>query len=106
MSDDRSERRDRLDRLRRRITDCDRELIAILRRRLQLVKEVGEVKASLGIPVTDPRREAEVVRKAAELARRAGLDEELIRSLIWQVISSARTRQYMTGGAAEQPGSE
>lgn len=83
--------------------DCDRELIEIVRRRLHLVKEVGEVKASLGIPVTDPRREAEVVRKAAELARRAGLDEELIRSLIWQVMSSARARQYATADEAAPP---
>ena len=94
MSDDRSARRDRLERLRRDITDCDRELIAVVRRRLDLAKEVGEVKAGLGIPVTDPRREAAVVRRAAELARQAGLDEELIRSLIWQVMSSARARQY------------
>ena len=94
MSDDRSARRDRLEGLRRQITDCDRELIAVVRRRLDLVKEVGEVKAGLGIPVTDPRREAAVVRRAAKLARQAGLDEELIRSLIWQVMSSARARQY------------
>ena len=94
VSDDRSARRDRLEWLRRSIMDCDRELISVLQRRLELVKEVGEVKASLGIPVTDPRREAAVVRNAAELARQAGLDEELVRSLIWQVMSSARARQH------------
>lgn len=94
MCDDHAARRDRLERLRGTIMDCDRELIGVLRRRLDLVREVGEVKASLGIPVTDPRREAAVVRRAAELARQAGLDEELIRSLIWQIMSSARARQH------------
>ncbi len=101
VSDEHAARRDRLERLRRSITDCDRELVAVLRRRQDLAREVGELKASLGIPVTDPKREAAVVRKAAEFARQAGLDEELIRSLIWQVMSSARTRQFTEG--AERP---
>ena len=99
MSDDRrSERLDHLERLRGDVMDCDRELIAVLRRRLTLANEIGEVKADLGIPVTDPKREAAVVRRAAELARQAGLDEELIRSVIWQIMSSARNRQYTPGG--------
>ncbi|MXX56806.1 MAG: chorismate mutase [Gemmatimonadetes bacterium] len=98
VSDDHAARRDRLEWLRRNITDCDRELVAILRRRQDLAREIGEVKASLGVPVTDPKREAAVVRKAAEFARQAGLDEELIRSLIWQVMSSARTRQFTESG--------
>ncbi len=107
MSDDRAADRaaglDRLDQLRGSIEECDRELIAVLRRRLELVREVGEVKAGLGIPVTDPKREAAVVRKAAERARRAGLDEELIRSLIWQVMSSARARQHGAGADPPKP---
>lgn len=93
-------RLDRLERLRRSIMDCDRELILILRRRLDLVRKIGDLKASLGFPVTDPKREAAVVRRAAELAREAELDEELIRNLMWQIMSSSRTRQYSAGGEA------
>ena len=98
MSEESSLRLDRLERLRHSIMDCDRDLIAILRRRLDLVKEIGDLKVSLGLPVIDPGREAAVVRRAAELAREAGLDEELIRNLIWQIMSSARTRQYSRSG--------
>lgn len=87
---------DRLDRLRASVMECDRRLIAILRQRLDLVLEIGELKASLRLPVTDPKREAAVVRRAAELAREAGLDEELIRNLIWRIMSSARARQYLS----------
>lgn len=81
-------------RLRDRIMECDRELIEVLRRRLDLAREIGDLKARLGIPVTDPGREAEVVRRAAELAREEGLDEELVRSLIWSIMSAARHRQF------------
>ena len=84
---------DEVARLRDRIMECDRELIDILRRRLDLVREIGSLKERLGIPVTDPRREAAVVRKAAELAREEGLDEELVRSLIWSILSAARQHQ-------------
>ncbi len=87
--------RARLNRLRDRIMDCDRQLVEVLRRRRDLVREVGTLKASLGIPVTDPRREAEVVRRAAELAREADLDEELVRNLIWSIMSAARGQQHL-----------
>ena len=94
---------DRLERLRQQISECDRELIAILARRRSLVREVGEVKARAGIPVTDPRREAAVVRRAAEMARAAGLEEEPIRHLIWTIMSSAREEQYKPTEVKETP---
>lgn len=93
MSDSRPDRQ-RLEELREGIMECDRELVEIIRRRVALVHEIGAVKAGLRVPVTDPRREARVVRRAAELAREAGLDEELIRNLIWSIMSAARTEQY------------
>ncbi len=79
--------------------ECDRELVEVLRRRRDLVREVGVLKSSLGIPVTDPQREAQVVRRAAALAREADLDEELIRNLIWSIMSAARTQQTTPGKA-------
>ncbi len=92
---DRESGRARLEELRERITACDLELIRVLRERLALVREIGEVKEDLRLPVTDPKREAAVVRRVAERAREEGLDEELIRTVIWQVMSTARSRQYV-----------
>ena len=97
---DASGRRDalRLERLRGEILDCDRELLRILGRRRDLVHEIGRLKAALGFPVTDPQREAAVVRRAAELARASGLDEELVRDLIWKIMASSRDQQYAPEG--------
>lgn len=83
-----------LDRLREAILDCDQELVRILARRKELVQAVGALKARLGRQVTDPGREAVVARRAATLARNAGVDEELVRNLIWQIMASARRQQY------------
>lgn len=80
----------RIAELRAAIADADRDLIEVLERRLRLAGEIGEIKRSAGRPVMDPAREAEVVRRAAELARDRGVDPELVRDLLWRVIAQAR----------------
>jgi chorismate mutase len=83
----------RLEELRARIRALDRELVALIGRRRDLVLEVGEAKEALGLPVLDPGQEARVVRRAAEIARELGVDEELTRDVIWRIIASARDVQ-------------
>lgn len=85
--------RARLDALRERILEVDEALVALVGERRDLVLAVGQLKAALGLPVMDPAREAQVVRRAAELARERGVDEELVRDVIWRIIASARDAQ-------------
>lgn len=85
-----------LEALRTRLAEVDGELIRLVGERRDLVLEVGRVKAALGKPVLDPSREAQVVRRAAERAREMGVDEELVRDVIWRIIAAAREAQ--TGG--------
>lgn len=82
-----------LEDLRARIADVDRQLIELVGERRALALEIGTVKEALGLPVMDPAREAGVVRKAAEQARQAGVDEELVRDVVWRIIASARQAQ-------------
>lgn len=95
MSDDtRSEGRDgELEGLRTRIRQVDRELVRLVGERRSLVLGIGEAKAALGLPVLDPAQEARVVRRAAALARELEVDEELVRDVIWRIMSSARDEQ-------------
>jgi len=88
-------------RLRDAVLQCDRQLIEVLARRRDLVTRIGGLKKRQGLPVTDPQREAAVVRRAAALARDSGVDEELVRDLIWKVIASARTRQFISDEPTE-----
>ena len=85
--------KDRLEELREGIRVLDSELIALIGKRRDLVLEVGAVKEELGLPVLDPSQEAKVVRRAAELARGLGVDEELTRDVVWRIIASARAAQ-------------
>jgi chorismate mutase-like protein len=83
----------RLETLRREIAAADDELVRLLARRLELAVEIGAIKSRLGLPVLDPAREAEVVRRAAAGARDHGIDAELVRAVLWRVIDHARELQ-------------
>jgi chorismate mutase-like protein len=85
--------RERLEELRGRIEALDADLVRLIGERRDLVVEVGRTKAELGLPVMDPTREAAVVRRVAALAREVGVDEELVRDVIWRIMASARDQQ-------------
>ena len=87
-----------LEALRAEIVSLDETLVELIGRRRDIVLEVGRVKAGVGLPVLDPAREAKVVRRAAEIARRHNVDEELARDVIWRIIASARATQEGTRG--------
>jgi chorismate mutase len=83
----------RLESLRREIAALDDELIRLVGRRKALALEIGELKALLSLPTMDPGQEARVVRRAAERARDLGVDEEMVRDVIWRVMAAAREAQ-------------
>jgi chorismate mutase len=95
----------KLDRLRARILEVDEELIRLVGERHGLVLEVGRLKEGLGLPVMDPGREAQVVRRAASRARELGIDEEMVRDVVWRIIAAARAAQEgrSTWGPPEPP---
>jgi len=57
-----------LETLRKEIDSIDREVAALLSRRLDLVKEIGEVKKAQGLPVLNAAREAIVLEKVRAAA--------------------------------------
>ena len=56
----------RIEELRSRVDEVDRELIRILNERARIVQEIVEIKAEVGKPLFDPRREEEILQKVAE----------------------------------------
>jgi chorismate mutase len=82
-----------LARCRHEIEQIDRELVAILAKRVGMSREIGSLKKIAGLPTLDPAREAEVIRRAATLARDAGLSDEKVRDIFWHVIGLSRAVQ-------------
>lgn len=93
MAEAEAEARARLEEIRARILEVDQALVDLVGERRDLVLEVGRLKGSMGLPVLDPGREAQVVRRAAELARERGIDDELMRDVIWRIMAAARDAQ-------------
>jgi chorismate mutase len=83
----------RMHALRAEIASADDALVALIARRLRLAREIGDIKRRLDMPVLDPAREAEVVRRAAAGARDHDVDAELVRAVLWRIIDHAREIQ-------------
>jgi chorismate mutase len=56
----------RINELRSRVDEVDRELIHILNERACIVQEIMAIKGEAGKPLFDPRREEEILRRVAE----------------------------------------
>lgn len=89
----RDEAIDELGKYRLKIESLDRELIGLLAKRVALSKEIGAMKKVAGLPTLDPAREAEVIRRAAGIARESGLSDEKVRDIFWHVIGLSRAVQ-------------
>jgi len=57
---------DRIEDLRSRVDEVDRELIRALNERARIVQEIVAIKTEAGKPLFDPQREEEILRKVAE----------------------------------------
>lgn len=65
-----------LARLRHSIDNIDAALVHILAERFKATKQVGVLKAELGLPPSDPGREAEQIARLRALAHESDLDPE------------------------------
>ncbi len=56
----------RIEELRNRVDEVDRELVRSLNERARIVQEIVAIKAEAGKALFDPRREEEILRKVAD----------------------------------------
>jgi chorismate mutase len=63
---ERADTHSRIEELRSRVDEVDRELIHILNERARIVQELVAIKAEAGKALFDPKREEEILRKVAE----------------------------------------
>ena len=76
-----------IDDVRAEIDELDQELIGLLSRRLQLVREIGSRKRSQGLQVHDPVREEEIL---ARIDEEASEDPAVLRGLFARLIAEFR----------------
>lgn len=76
MTDDMAEATARLHGLRASIDNIDAALIFLLAERFRCTKQVGVLKATHGMPASDPSREEQQIARLRSLAADADLDPE------------------------------
>jgi chorismate mutase len=81
-----------LDDLRRQIDEIDEQLVRLINARAQCALHIGEIKKRMGLPIYQPEREAEVLRRvrAASAASGGPLGPEAISRVFERVIDEAR----------------
>lgn len=84
---------ERLASRRARIEEIDQRIITLLAERVAIGLETAALKRAAGLPILDPQREAEVIRRAVAGAREHALPEEAVRKLFWQVVGLSRSVQ-------------
>ncbi len=72
--------------LRRSIDNIDAALIHLLAERFKCTQQVGRLKARLGLPASDPAREAQQVARLRALAEDARLDPEFAEKFLAFVV--------------------
>jgi chorismate mutase len=74
------------------LADLDR-LLRLMGQRLALMHEVARWKWHAGEPITDPKRERELLKSVVERGRDKGLEPELVRSFFGAQMEAARLVQ-------------
>ncbi|MSQ84845.1 MAG: hypothetical protein EXR77_18560 [Myxococcales bacterium] len=72
--------------IRAELDDVDRELVALLARRAQLVAAAWRLKDAQGLQHGDPAREAAIFAAALDQAQAAGLDRVAMQAVLEKVV--------------------
>ena len=75
------------------IEKVDRQLIQLLAARMALGRRTATIKRAAGLPILDPQREAEVIRRAVTTAREHSLPVEGVREMFWHIVGLSRREQ-------------
>lgn len=76
-----------LARMRDSIDNLDAAVIHIMAERFKITQEVGELKAELGLPPSDPGREKVQIARLRALAAESHLDPEFAQKLLAFIVS-------------------
>src|SRR5207302_1595894 len=93
-----------LDDLRRRLSELDRQLIALVAERKAMSEEVARVKRATGRPTRDYEREREVILGVRAAASERGVSPALAEQLLRLLIRSSLTTQEQASVIARGAG--
>jgi len=88
--------------LRESISEVDRALLELLRRRMELAAEVGRIKAESDLPIVVRDVEDRVLVRARQNAAACGVSESVMEAVFTAIIRGAVERQHRVGIALRE----
>lgn len=89
--------------VRNEIDEVDRELIKLMKKRLNLVAKVGEIKRDSGVPVYAPNRESEMLKKRRLEAENEGIPPQLIEDVLRRIMRESYQSEHDAGFKCVNP---
>ena len=86
-----------LEKLREHIDSVDQQLLHLLRKRLDLVAQVGGVKHAAGVPIYAPQREASMLAKRREEAAKMNVSPQLIEDILRRLMRESYLNEKDVG---------
>ncbi|ALU12684.1 hypothetical protein EYM_06425 [Ignicoccus islandicus DSM 13165] len=78
---------------RRELDKIDREILELLKKRIETVSEITNIKKSLNLPVVDEEREEEVLKSRSIWAAEMGLDWRYVEDIYNVILTMSRSVQ-------------
>ena len=82
-----------IEKLREEVRKVDREIIKLIGKRLSITKKIGGKKKNKGIPLKDWKVEKEVIKNALNAASEENLSQELIKTIMQNIITESKIQQ-------------
>ncbi|MGZ9897557.1 bifunctional chorismate mutase/prephenate dehydrogenase [Shewanella gaetbuli] len=86
-----------LEKLRDLIDGVDQQLLHLLRKRLDLVAQVGAVKHAAGVPIYAPQREASMLAKRRDEAEKMNISPQLIEDILRRLMRESYLNEKDVG---------
>ncbi|MGQ9542519.1 MAG: chorismate mutase [Candidatus Bathyarchaeia archaeon] len=72
--------------LRRRIDNIDEQILILLKRRVDLAREIARTKSGMSLPIRDEVRERVIIDRAVKWAQSEGLNQEITGNIFKEII--------------------
>jgi len=84
---------EKIKKARKHIDRIDTVIITALAERMSLMPEIAEYKKANKIPITDEKREIEIMKKLKKIGKEYGLDEGFVEEVFLSIFNEAKRIQ-------------
>lgn len=82
-----------LKKLREKIDKIDKAILSLIEKRIKTATKIAKIKRKLKIPIYQPKREKELIKKIGALAKKKRINQKFVKSLFRKIIRYTRKNE-------------